>query len=91
MGFSLFGRSLHFFEVFGQAIERLAPEAAIVIHPVVDFFERIGAQPARTGLGRAAPRDEPGPLEHLQMLRDGGQAQVEGLGQSLTVFSPVAS
>src|SRR5882724_1304902 len=72
--------ALQLSEVALQLVEALLPVAAVVFDPVGDVFQRIGLQPARTPLRLAAALDEPGALEHLQVLGDGGQAHVEGLG-----------
>ena len=49
--------------------------------PVVDILEGLGSDPAGPPLRLAAARDEPGTLQHLQMLGDRGKAHRERLGQ----------
>lgn len=49
--------------------------------PLGGTDERLGLEPARPILSVPAASDETGPLEHLQMLRDGLHAHVERLGQ----------
>jgi hypothetical protein len=73
--------SLQFFEVVIEAIEALFPEAAVPLHPCGRFLQAGGLAAARTGLGVAASGDELGALQDLEVLRDGGEAHVEGLGE----------
>src|SRR5579884_2503405 len=68
---------LQLFEIAVQPIEALFPEAAVVLNVVGDFLERRGFQPARPPLGLPAARDEAGALQHLQVLRDRGQAHLK--------------
>ena len=72
--------------MLSQPIERFGPKPTIVVHPIVEFLKRRGAEAAGTTLCRAAARDEPSSLEHLQVLGDGGQTQVERLCQLVDRF-----
>src|SRR5205085_11067774 len=77
----LFLLFLQLLQVFVESIETFLPELAVVIHPAGHFFQRPGVELAGTPLRVAAARDEPGPLQHLEMLRHRGEAHVERLGQ----------
>src|SRR5580704_16061038 len=73
--------ALKLLEVIVQAVEALVPEAPVVIEPPGRVPERTRPEPAGPVLGVAAPRDEPRALEHLEVLRDGGEAHLERRGQ----------
>src|SRR6266704_2818981 len=64
-----------------ETIEALVPEAAIVLEPLGDVLERGAFETAGPPLRRAAARDQPGALQHLEMLGDGGTAHRERLGE----------
>src|SRR5260221_6787745 len=66
-----------------QALEALFPVAAVLVHPVRDVPQRACPQPSRTPLRVAALLDEPGPLEHPEVLGDGRLTHVEGFRQVL--------
>src|SRR5712692_3941577 len=68
-------------EVAVQLVEALLPVAPVVLDPVGDVLERIRLKPAGPPLRLAAALDQPGALEHFQVLGHGGEAHVEGLGQ----------
>src|SRR5579864_3202200 len=68
-------------QILFQAVEAFVPEAAIVVEPIRGVLERTRGEPAWTPLSLAAARDQPSALEHLEMLGDGGQAHLEGLGE----------
>src|SRR5215470_10769490 len=72
---------LHLAQIVVEAIEALLPKAAIVREPVVDVLQPVRLDPARAPLRFAAARDQAGALQHLEVLGDGGQADVEGLGE----------
>ena len=61
-------------QVLVQPVEALFPELAVALQPVGHVLERRGLQPARPPLGLAALGDQPGALEHLEVLGDGRQA-----------------
>src|SRR5437660_12210294 len=71
--------SLEFLQVLVQPVVALLPEAPIPLGPVRDLFERPRLEPGGPPLPLPAPGDQPGQLEHLQMLRDGGHAHLERL------------
>ena len=77
----LFLLFLQLLQVFVESIETFFPEFAVVLHPAGHFSQRAGVEPAGTPLRVAAARDEPGPLQHLEVLRHRGEAHVERLGQ----------
>src|SRR5271169_3665936 len=64
-----------------QPIEALIPEAPVAIHPVGDLSERHGPKAAGPSLRLATPRNQPGPLQHLEVLGDGGRTDGEGPGE----------
>src|ERR1700756_3191525 len=68
-------------QVFVQTVEALLPETAVVIEPVGDLLEPRPFETAGTPLRVAAAGDEAGALEHLEVLRDGGEAHRERLGE----------
>src|SRR6266550_2574783 len=73
--------SLQLAEICIEAFEALLPVAAIALGPFRHLLQRSGPQPAGPGLRLATTNDESGALQHLQVLRDGGLAHVEGLGE----------
>src|SRR6266540_605868 len=73
--------ALQFLKVGTQLVEALLPVAPVVLDPVGDVLERIRLKPAGPPLRLAAALDQPGALEHFQVLGHGGEAHVEGLGQ----------
>src|SRR5262245_38492062 len=76
---TLFLLGLQGLQIGVQAVQALFPEAAIAFQPVVDAPECARLDPAGPPLRLATARDEAGALEDLQMLGDGGRADVEGL------------
>src|SRR5687767_2962490 len=64
-----------------QPVEPPLPEVAIVRHPVGHFLQRCWGDAAGPPLRFAALRDQTGPLEDLEVARDGGEADVERLGE----------
>src|SRR5438445_618309 len=73
------GMRLKLAEVAVEAVEALLPEAPIALDPVGDLPQALGLEPAGPPLRVAAPRDQAGVLEHLEVLRDRGKAHGEGL------------
>src|SRR5512133_2006599 len=59
---------LQFLQVLVQPIESLLPDHAIAPDPLVDFLERARRERCRSPLRLLAARNEPGALEHLQVL-----------------------
>src|ERR1700749_593147 len=68
-------------EVLLQPVQRSAPEAFVQIEPLARTRKRIGLQAAAPVLAIAFAFDERGFFEHLQMPRDGGKRNPEGLRQ----------
>src|SRR5262245_15769509 len=64
-----------------ETVEALFPEPAEVVEPIGDAFQAGGLQPARPELRRACARDDTGLLQHPEVLRDRGLAQIERLAQ----------
>src|SRR3954471_15251834 len=57
------------------------PRPGAGLHPRDGVVERVGLHPARPPLRGAAAHDEPRPLEHLQVPRDGREAHRQRLGE----------
>src|SRR6478672_444446 len=72
---------LHFAEINLQAIETFVPQRPVALEPRVDVLQRVGRDAAGAPLRLAAPGDEAGALQHLEVLGDGGAAHLEGLGE----------
>src|SRR5262245_27736152 len=72
---------LQVFEDVVQASEVAFPILAIALEPRARFREGAGLESARAPLSVASARDEPGPLEHLEMFRDRRLAHFEGGGE----------
>jgi hypothetical protein len=64
-----------------EALEPALPEPAVVFEPFGGFRERPCLEPPRPSLRVAAAGDQAGAFQHLEVLRDGGLAHREGLGQ----------
>ena len=64
-----------------EPLEPVAPDLAVLSDPLRGMFEGCRLEPARTPLGVASSRDEPGPLENLQVLGDGLEAHGKRLGE----------
>src|SRR5437867_12900715 len=75
----LLSSSLDLVQVLVQPVVALFPEAPIPLGPLGDLPERPSLEPGGPPLPLPAPRDQPRPLEHLQVLRDGPQAHLERL------------
>src|SRR5919199_288937 len=73
--------ALQFAEGFVEASEALLPDGAVVLDPVGDVLESGGLEAAWPPLGASALGDEPGFLEHLEVLGDGGQTELERFRQ----------
>ena len=70
-----------FLQIVVEAVEARFPDVAIALGPVGHFLEGAGLDPAGPPLGLASARDQARALEHAQVLRDGGHAHVERLGE----------
>ena len=64
-------------EVVVEAVEALLPELAVILEPLVDAAQRLRLDLARPPLRLPAAGDEARVLQHLQVLRDGGEADRE--------------
>src|SRR5947207_14851574 len=73
------GRRHDHFRTWRPVPARAACVAPIALGPVRHLPQRPRLEPARPRLRPAAADDEPGTLEHLQMLRDRRLAHAEGL------------
>src|SRR5215831_14734908 len=72
--------ALQLLEVAVQPAEALLPMLPVELDPVGHALQRVRLQPAGAPLRLAAALDQPGALEHLQVLGHGGEAHIEGLG-----------
>src|SRR6202011_3192091 len=72
----LYGR-----QVFVEALETLVPKPPVLPHPIGRLLQAGAVQPAWPPLRLPALPHEPCVLQHFQMLRDAGKAQVERFGQ----------
>src|SRR6266545_2953197 len=77
----LLSSTLELVQVLVQPVVALLPEAAVPLGPVGDLLEWPSLEPGGPPLPLPAPRDEPRPLEHFQVLRDRRQAHLERLRQ----------
>jgi hypothetical protein len=66
-------------QVFVQSVEALLPEHAVLRDPVGGRAERSGVEAAVVDTPLAAPLEEPGVLEHPEVLRDRRQGDIERL------------
>jgi hypothetical protein len=66
-------------QVFVQSVEALLPEHAVLRDPVGGRAERSGLEAAVVDASLAAPLEEPGFLEHPEVLRDRRQGDIKGL------------
>src|SRR5687768_13866666 len=76
--------SLRRLELVEQRVEPLVvafPDLPVVLEPLRRVRERLALDPRRPALRLAAARDEPGALEHLQVLRHRRLRHREPLGQ----------
>src|SRR5712691_1181219 len=77
----LLSSTLELVQVLVQPVVALLPEAAVPLGPLGDLLERPRLEPGGPPLPLPAPRDQPRPLEHLQVLRDRRQAHLERFRQ----------
>ena len=66
-----------------EALEALLPMGSVLADPVGNVAQRVRTKPSRPPLRLTTLLDETGPLEHPQVLGDGGLAHVERLGEVL--------
>src|SRR5215216_7465375 len=67
--------ALEFLYIGVEPVEALREKAAIVAQPSISLGERRRVEAHRAELRLAPARDEPCPLQHLEMLGDGGLAE----------------
>src|SRR5215216_2540208 len=72
---------LKLLEVIVEALEALFPELAVDLDPVADLLRRREFELAGPVLFLPRARDEAGALQDLEVFRDGGEREVERLGQ----------
>src|SRR5213083_569570 len=68
-------------EVVVHPVEAGLPDGPVLLGPGRDLLESCGVEGTRSVLGSLTPSDQPGPFEHLDVLRDGRQCQLERLGE----------
>src|SRR5215813_3819509 len=76
--------ALHRLHLVEQCVEVLVPpfpELTIVLKPLRHFGQRFGLQLPRSSLRIATARDQTGPLQHLEVLRNGRLAHLKRLSQ----------
>src|SRR4029079_2838600 len=66
-------------EVLIDYVEHPAPEGALAIHPVGRLAQHVGLEREPMRAAVDDPGDDPGLLEHLQVLRDRGLRDPEAL------------
>src|SRR5712691_6401489 len=77
----LLSSSLELVQVLVQPVVALLPELAVALDPLVGLLQRPGLEPGGPPLPLPPPRDQPRPLQHLQVLRDRRQAHLERFRQ----------
>src|SRR5439155_874994 len=73
----LLSSTLELLQVLVQSVVALFPEPPVRRGPLRDLPERTSLEPGGPPLPFPAPRDQPRPLEHLQVLGDRRQAHLE--------------
>src|SRR5438128_5918396 len=68
-------------QVCVEAIEALLPEDPVPLHPLRRIPQAVGLEPGGAPLGVTPARDQPGLLEHLEVLRYGWEGHVKGSRQ----------
>src|SRR2546428_926514 len=68
---------LEVLQVLVQPVVALLPEVPVPLGPLGNLLERPRLEPGGPPLPLPAPRDQPRPLEHLQVLRDRREAHLE--------------
>src|SRR5262245_249523 len=72
---------LNLAEINLQAIETFVPQRTVALEPRIDVLQRVRADAAGAPLCLSAPGDEAGAFKYLEVLRHGGAAHLEGLGE----------
>jgi hypothetical protein len=70
-----------FAEVRGEAIELVLPESPVGLEPLRGFLQWRRGEPAAADAPVAPPLDEPGALQHREVLADRGERHREGSGE----------
>ncbi len=65
-----------------EAVEAVGPFGVGAAQPVVHREQALEVKPRRAALAVAGPTDEAGPLQHLEVLGDGGLSQRGGFASS---------
>lgn len=78
-------RHLHRLEVLREGIQTAIPETPVLLEPRRKGLQWLPLEMTRPPLRLPATRDEAGGLQHLEVLRDGGDAHVVGLRELLHV------
>src|SRR6266513_1468589 len=73
--------SLYLAQIVVQTVEGRCPEPPVLPHPIGDVLERARLEPAGPPLRPPPARNQPGALQHLEMLGNPGEAHLEGLRQ----------
>src|SRR5580698_10625489 len=81
LAFRLRFAGLQFLQIGIEAIEALLEKAAIVLKPIVDFFQGTWLDPARPPLRLARTGDQAGSFQDLQVLGHSRHAHGERLRQ----------
>jgi len=68
-------------EIAGERIELLGPELLVARHPHGGFFHGRGGELAAHHPPLLRPRDEPGVLEHAQVLEEAGKRHLVRVGK----------
>src|SRR6185312_13053117 len=69
--------ALQLTQIVVEAVEPLFPEPAVALEPFVHVLERLWLDLAGPPLRLARAGDQAGPLQHLEVLRDGRPADIE--------------
>src|SRR6185437_5820724 len=73
--------SLDLHQMCREPIEPSFPDPPVLLEPFGHRAQRCALEPRRSQLRRPSAGDQAGPLEHLEVLGDGLQAEREGLGK----------
>ena len=68
-------------QVVGQRIEAVLPKPTVEVHPPGGFLNGPGHETAVVDAAFFSARKQSRSFEHTEVLRDGGQRDVEGFGQ----------
>src|SRR5437763_3352862 len=79
--FACLSLRLESFEVVVHAVEAGLPDGPVLLRPCRALLERCRVEAARSVLGSLATYDQPGPLEHLDVLRNRRKRHLERRGE----------